>query len=111
MTERSPGFKLSLVGLIALLLTIPLMVVTGVNDPRVPPSEAHQMVEAVRANGRDVWHLIAENEGHGFYRKENQDYHFLATVLFWKKHLLSEGLEQASGKVPPRRSTEGEENQ
>jgi dipeptidyl aminopeptidase/acylaminoacyl peptidase len=113
--ERDPAQRAKLLEISPLTraneITIPLMVVTGVNDPRVPPSEAHQMVDAVRANGRDVWHLIAENEGHGFYRKENQDYHFLATVLFWKKHLLGEGLEQASGKVPPRRSTGEEENQ
>ena len=32
-------------------LRIPLMVVTGGNDPRVPPAEANQMVAAVRANG------------------------------------------------------------
>ena len=30
-------------------LRIPLMVVTGGNDPRVPASEADQMVRAVRA--------------------------------------------------------------
>jgi dipeptidyl aminopeptidase/acylaminoacyl peptidase len=32
-------------------LDIPLMVVTGGNDPRVPPSEAEPMIEAVRAKG------------------------------------------------------------
>lgn len=42
---------------------------------------------AARANGGEVWHLIANNEGHGF-QKENEDYRFWSTVLFWEKHLL-----------------------
>jgi dipeptidyl aminopeptidase/acylaminoacyl peptidase len=41
-------------------------VVQGRNDPRVPYTEAEQIVEKVRANGTPVWYLRAENEGHGF---------------------------------------------
>ncbi|AMO72509.1 S9 family peptidase [Sphingorhabdus sp. M41] len=68
----------------------PLMVVTGANDPRVPASEAEQIVAAVRANGRPAWHLLAENEGHGFRKKANGDYQFWASLLFWQKYLLEE---------------------
>jgi hypothetical protein len=32
-----------------------------------------------------VWYLRAENEGHGFARKENADYEFYATVLFMER--------------------------
>jgi dipeptidyl aminopeptidase/acylaminoacyl peptidase len=67
----------------------PLFVVTGFNDPRVPRSEAEQMVKAVRANGTEVWHMIAANEGHGYKKKENVDYQFWSTVQFWKKTLLA----------------------
>jgi len=67
----------------------PLFVVAGANDPRVPKSEADQVVKAVRANGNDVWYLVADNEGHGFQKKENQDYQFWASVEFWKKTLLT----------------------
>ncbi len=70
-------------------IDIPLMVVTGANDPRVPASEADQIVEAVRANGRPAWHLLAKNEGHGFRKKANADYQFWASLLFWKKYLLN----------------------
>lgn len=70
-------------------IRIPLFVVTGFNDPRVPRSEAAQMVNAVRANGTEVWHMIAANEGHGYAKKENQDYQFWSTVQFWKKTLLA----------------------
>ena len=66
----------------------PLMVIQGANDPRVPASEADQIVEAVRAKGGTAWHLVGTNEGHGFAKKENQDYLFWATLEFWKKNLL-----------------------
>lgn len=70
-------------------LDLPLMVVTGANDPRVPASEAEQLIQAVRNNGRDAWHLLAKNEGHGFRKKANADYQFWASLLFWRKYLLS----------------------
>ena len=69
-------------------LKIPLMVVTGGNDPRVPASEADQMIAAVRANGTRVWHVRAANEGHGFRKKENVDYNTLASLMFWQDTLL-----------------------
>ena len=71
-------------------IKIPLMVVTGANDPRVPASEADQIITAVRANGRPAWHLLAENEGHGFRKKANADYQFWASLIFWQKYLLEE---------------------
>jgi dipeptidyl aminopeptidase/acylaminoacyl peptidase len=66
----------------------PLFVVQGKNDPRVPYTEAEQIVPAVRANGTPVWYLRAENEGHGFARKENHDYQVWATALFLQQTLL-----------------------
>jgi hypothetical protein len=46
------------------------------------------MVKAVRSKGRLAWHLIGQNEGHGFARKPNVDYQFWAMLLFWKQTLL-----------------------
>lgn len=69
-------------------LKIPLLVITGANDPRVPQSEADQIVAAVRAKGRPAWHLVGKNEGHGFAKKENIDYQFWTEVQFWKQNLL-----------------------
>ena len=66
----------------------PLFVVQGRNDPRVPFTEAEQMVARVRENRSPVWYLRAENEGHGFARKENADFQFYATVLFLQSTLL-----------------------
>ncbi len=69
-------------------ITKPLFVVQGGNDPRVPRSEAEQMVGQVRKNGTPVWYLLARDEGHGFRKKENADFQFYATVLFVRQHLL-----------------------
>jgi dipeptidyl aminopeptidase/acylaminoacyl peptidase len=69
-------------------ITKPLFVVQGGNDPRVPRTEAEQMVARVRRNGTPVWYLLAQDEGHGFRKKENADFQFYATVLFLRQHLL-----------------------
>ena len=70
-------------------ITSPLFVAQGANDPRVPLSEADQIVKAVRANGRDVWYLVFKDEGHGFAKKSNADWFNAATMLFWQEHLLA----------------------
>ena len=69
-------------------IKVPLFVVQGRNDPRVPYTEAEQMVAAVRKNGTPVWYLLADNEGHGFARKTNADYFFYSTVVFFEMTLL-----------------------
>lgn len=66
----------------------PLFVVQGYNDPRVPYTEAEQMVATVRKNGSQVWYLMARDEGHGFAKKKNQDFLFYATVQFIQEFLL-----------------------
>ena len=71
-------------------ITKPLFVVQGANDPRVPMSEAEQMVAKVRGNGGPVWYLNAKDEGHGFRKKGNSDFQFFATVMFVRQHLLDE---------------------
>ncbi len=71
-------------------ITIPLLVATGGTDPRVPASEADQMIGAVRAKGGEAWHLLAKNDGHVFRKKENEDYYFWTSIMFWRKTLLGQ---------------------
>ena len=66
----------------------PMFVIHGRNDPRVPVAEAEQIVATLKKNSVEVWSLIAENEGHGFGKKENADYAFYARVLFLERVLL-----------------------
>ncbi len=65
----------------------PLFVVQGKNDPRVPQSEAEQIVRAVQGGGREVWYLLALDEGHGFQKKENRDTMTAAVVMFLERML------------------------
>ncbi len=69
-------------------INVPLFVVQGENDPRVPVTEAIQIVEGMRKNGHKVWYMNALNEGHGYRKKENRDSYQQATVLFFKQFLL-----------------------
>ena len=70
-------------------ITKPLLVVQGLNDPRVPASESEQMVKAIRDRGGKVWFLMAKDEGHGFQKKRNVDFLFLSTATFLKENLLN----------------------
>ena len=92
--ERIPAQRAKLMEISPLTrvseITKPMFVITGANDPRVPKSEADQMVAAIRAGGGEAWHLIAADEGHGFAKKANADYAFLAQLMFWEKHLSEE---------------------
>ena len=62
----------------------PLFIIQGLNDPRVPASEADQILAAVRANGGEAWYMGATDEGHGFRKKSNRDAMTEAVALFLK---------------------------
>lgn len=53
-------------------ITVPMLIVQGVNDPRVVQAESDQMVEALRNNGNEVYYVIYDNEGHGFAIEANR---------------------------------------
>lgn len=66
----------------------PLFVVQGANDPRVPKTEADQIVNTLKKQGTPVSYLLAKDEGHGFAKKKNADYQFYSMVQFMREHLL-----------------------
>ena len=92
--EREPDMRVFLEKISPLgqaqKIKTPILVVQGANDPRVPLSEAEQMVAAVRKNQTPLWYVVGKNEGHGFAKKPNQDYLQAVEVLFWKTFLLGE---------------------
>ncbi len=69
-------------------INIPMLVIQGQNDPRVPVTEAIQMVDALRAQGQPVWYMNALNEGHGFRKKENRDVQQQAMMMFFEEYLV-----------------------
>jgi len=71
----------------------PMLIVQGANDPRVPASEAAQMLRAIRANGAEAWYILAKDEGHGFQKQSNRDVQNAAIAAFLKTKLLGEKLE------------------
>jgi dienelactone hydrolase len=66
----------------------PLFVAHGANDPRVPVSEAEQIVAALRERGKDVWYMLAPTEGHGFRQQINRDTFYVAMAMFFERYLL-----------------------
>lgn len=89
--ERDPAMRAHLESISPLnhvdRIQVPMLVVQGENDPRVPVTEAVQIVEALRAQGLPVWYMNALNEGHGYRKKENRDVYTQATMMFFKEHL------------------------
>jgi len=76
----------------------PVFAVVGKNDPRVPWTESRRMLDKLRSNGIPTWFLMANDEGHGYAKKKNQDFQFYATVMFVRQFLLGEQNLSASGK-------------
>ena len=90
--ERDPEMRLTLEQISPLNnaehIKIPLLVVQGRNDPRVPASESEQIVQALRSRDQPVWYIEALNEGHGYNRKENRNVSEQAAILFLQQFLI-----------------------
>ncbi|HEX5629287.1 MAG TPA: prolyl oligopeptidase family serine peptidase, partial [Usitatibacteraceae bacterium] len=89
--EREPGMRAFLESISPLThaarITKPLFVIQGRNDPRVPYTEAEQIVDTLRKAGTPAWYLLANDEGHGFRKKANADFQFHAMVEFIRRTL------------------------
>jgi len=90
--EREPAMREHLQSISPLThvdrIKIPMLVVQGQNDPRVPVTEAIQVVDALRAQGQPVWYMNALNEGHGYRKKENRDVYQQAAIMFLQEYLV-----------------------
>jgi dipeptidyl aminopeptidase/acylaminoacyl peptidase len=69
-------------------IKIPVLVIHGANDFRVPLSQSEEVVEAFRNNGQIFWYLVAKDDGHGFQNKSNAEYAVQIMALFLKTYLL-----------------------
>jgi acetyl esterase/lipase len=80
IVDRSPSTHLH-------QLACPLLVIQGHNDPRVVERESRDLVEQLRAQGKDIELLVFENEGHDVLKFENKVRCYNAIVSFFAQHL------------------------
>jgi len=80
LKEISPLHKVN-------LIKTPLLVVHGVNDPRVPIGEARQVIKAIQDNGGIVDSLIFPDEGHGASKRVNIIAEYRKQVEFFDTYL------------------------
>jgi dipeptidyl aminopeptidase/acylaminoacyl peptidase len=65
LSERSPNTHLN-------KLACPMLVIQGGNDPRVLEVESRDLVEDLRAQGKEIDYLVFGNEGHDVLKFENK---------------------------------------
>jgi dipeptidyl aminopeptidase/acylaminoacyl peptidase len=71
-------------------IKIPLLIVQGANDTRVPQGQAEEMARLVRANGVPVWMTVYADEGHNLWAKPaNNNFWFYTWIQFVKQYLLN----------------------
>jgi dipeptidyl aminopeptidase/acylaminoacyl peptidase len=73
----------------------PLLILQGLNDPRVNHAESEQIVIALRDRGFPVEYILIPDEGHGFARPVNNMASVMATEIFFAKYLG--GRDQTDG--------------
>jgi dipeptidyl aminopeptidase/acylaminoacyl peptidase len=65
----------------------PLFVIHGKNDPRVPYTEAEQLVEALKKRNATVQYELFDDEGHGIRKLENRLELYPKVAEFLDKYL------------------------
>lgn len=80
LAERSPSTYLH-------QIACPLLVIQGRNDSRVRADESQDVVDSLRAQGKEVEFLLFQNEGHDVTRLENKVRCYNEIVRFFSAHL------------------------
>ena len=80
LVERSPKTHIA-------DISCPLLVIQGQNDPRVVERESRDVVEELRALGREVDYLVFEDEGHDVLKLANRVRCYDTIVSFFSQHL------------------------
>ena len=81
LEDRSPSTHLS-------NLSCPLLVLQGANDPRVIERESRDVVENLRAQGKEIDYKVYEDEGHDVIKFVNKVDCYSRIVAFFSKHLV-----------------------
>jgi dipeptidyl aminopeptidase/acylaminoacyl peptidase len=80
LIERSPKTHLR-------NMAAPMLVIQGRNDPRVVAAESQDLVNQLRAKGKELELLIFEDEGHDVLKYNNRVTCYNAITDFFAKHL------------------------
>lgn len=68
-------------------LNAPLLIVHGLDDPRVTPGESEMLYSVVRGLGKPVQYLRIPHEGHGFGRRSSRQEVYAVFARFLDEHL------------------------
>lgn len=80
LIDRSPSTHLH-------NLACPMLVIQGANDPRVVEQESHDLVEALRQQGKTIDYLVFPDEGHDVIKYVNKVMCYNRIVEFFKQTL------------------------
>lgn len=73
-------------------ISAPLMVIHGANDPRVPLSEAEQLVAALEQREVPVRFLVFDDEGHGVVKLRNKLVAYPAIIEFLDQYVGNDNV-------------------
>lgn len=65
-------------------IDVPLLVIQGNNDPRVPQSEAEQLVSSLKERGIPHEYVLLEDEGHGVVKTESKAEYLNRTISLFQ---------------------------
>jgi dipeptidyl aminopeptidase/acylaminoacyl peptidase len=66
---------------------VPVLIIHGEDDPRVPIENAREMRDALEKAGKPVEYMTRPKEGHGFFKEENNVDRYKITEAFLEKYL------------------------
>lgn len=72
-------------------ITMPVMLIHGGEDLRVPQTHADRMRAALRKAGNDPVWLVERREGHGFYNMDNRVKLYTQLLAFLDEHIGAAG--------------------
>jgi acetyl esterase/lipase len=81
LIERSPKTYID-------QITCPMLVIQGANDPRVIEQESADVVEQLRAAGKEVEYLMFPDEGHDVLKYANRVRCYTEITEFFRRHLM-----------------------
>lgn len=66
---------------------VPVLIIHGEDDPRVPIKNAEEMRDALQKAGKPFEYMVRPKEGHGFYKEQNNVDRYKMTEAFLLKYL------------------------